>query len=75
MSEFAGLCHIPSSIFHPLSFRHSALCAPHSAIRNPLVASAPAKWLSQKKNIYERTHLWQKTNFAQLLVNENIISN
>jgi hypothetical protein len=53
----------------------SAFHTPQSAIRNPLVASAPAKWLSAKKNIYERTHLWPKTNFAQPLVNENVFPN
>ena len=37
------------------------------------MVSVPTKWLFAKKNIYERTHLWQKPNSAQLLVNENVI--
>jgi hypothetical protein len=51
------------------SLRETLGYPPSSLFGFSLVASVPAKWLSAKKNIYERTHLWQKSNSAQLPVN------
>jgi hypothetical protein len=73
--QFAFLCAIRVFVVNPgFAFRTSwfsffSIRNPHFAIRNPLVACVPAKWLSAGKNIYERTHLWQKPDFAELLVN------
>jgi len=52
----------------------SAFHTPHSAIRNPLVASAPAKWLLKIlklriKPIFEPTRV-----SLQLVMNKNVIS-